>query len=82
MTRKAISKTALEEAITSAVKEKGPEYGAFAGVIIERARLGAASNTNWALKAVKFGGADWAKCSAVVTAIAEQYQSEYTVTEW
>src|SRR5258708_24071668 len=57
-TRNPISREALQEAITEAVKKSDPGSEAFVGGIVERTKRSSIVEANWNVKGIKFGKAD------------------------
>jgi hypothetical protein len=53
--REPIGRTALEAAITAAVKRSSPSCEPFVGILVERIGRSSSDETNWAVKGVKFG---------------------------
>lgn len=76
--RTTISRTALEEEITKAIKADDA-CEAFVGVIVERSR--GQSEANWSIKGIKFGGADRDKAGQVVAAVVERMQRLYDLDD-
>ena len=74
-----MSRTALEEEITKAVKADDV-CAAFVGVIVERIHGQSSLESNWAVKGIKFGTADRDKAGHVVEAVVERMQSTYNLS--
>jgi hypothetical protein len=70
--RNPISREALQDAITEAVKKSDPGCEAFVGVIVERTKRSSTLEANWNVKGIKFGKADRNKASEVVAAVVEK----------
>jgi hypothetical protein len=77
--RTLMSRTALEEEITKAVKADDV-CAAFVGVILERIQGQSSLQSNWAVKGIKFGTADRDKAGHVVEAVVERMQSAYNLS--
>jgi hypothetical protein len=77
--RTLMSRTALEEEITKAVKADDV-CAAFVGVILERIQGQSSLESNWAVKGIKFGTADRDKAGHVVEAVVERMQSAYNLS--
>jgi hypothetical protein len=75
-TRTAISRAALEEEITKAVKTDDT-CAEFAGVIVQRARDQKDREANWSIKGIKFGRADRDKAAPVIAVVVERMQRLY-----
>lgn len=75
--RTSISRVSLEEEITKAVKADDT-CAALVGVIVER--LNGRSETNWAVKGIKFGTADREKAGPIVEAVVARMQRVYRLS--
>jgi hypothetical protein len=80
-TRNPISREALQEAITEAVKKSDPGCEAFVGVIVERTTRSSILEANWNVKGTKFGKADRNKASEAVAAVVEKLQREFDLSD-
>jgi hypothetical protein len=79
--RQWISRTALQLAITEAVKKSGPECEAFVDVIVERGEPKSKLDANWAIKGVKFGRSDRERAAQAVALIVARMQREFRLSE-
>jgi hypothetical protein len=79
--RRTITRAALEMAITSAVRNSGPECNIFVGVIVERIVPASRAETNWIVKGIKYGKADRSQCDAAMAIILKPLQSEFDVLD-
>jgi hypothetical protein len=80
-TRNPISREALQEAITEAVKNADPGCEAFVGVIVERTKPKSREEANWGIRGIKFGKADRNKVIEVVAAAVEKMQREFVLSD-
>jgi hypothetical protein len=79
--RSSVSRDRLQSAITEAVKKADPDCAGFVGVVVQRQTPKARLDANWAIKGVKFGKADRAKCSQALATIVERMQREFSLAE-
>jgi hypothetical protein len=81
MKRKPITPDALQSVIAKAVRDTETECETLIGVFVERIVPKSRGDVNWALKGVKYGKADRAKCDAAISVTVEQLQHEYIVAD-
>jgi hypothetical protein len=79
--RNPISREALQEAITEAVKIADPGCEVFVGVIVERTKPKSREEANWSIRGIKFGKADRNKASDAVAAAVEKMQREFDLSD-
>ena len=79
--RKPMTREALEQSLTEAVKASHSEFESFAGVIVERIVPGGPGGANWAVKGVKYGKADRHRSGVVLSHCAEEAQLEFELSE-
>jgi hypothetical protein len=75
--RTPIARTALEQAITDAVKASHPDCQNFVGVIVERLSQSPPEKANWAVKGIKYGKANRALCGATLSSDVSKRQLEF-----
>jgi CspA family cold shock protein len=76
-----VTRSALEVALTEAVRTSDPECGALVGIVVERVAPGSPGGANWIVKGVKYGKADRARCGAVISRCVEEGQREFEVSD-
>jgi hypothetical protein len=76
--RRAISRKSLESAVAEAVKSSS-DCATFVGVIIQRQARKSRSDTNWAIRGVRFGKADREKSGKVLAVVVERMQREFSL---
>jgi hypothetical protein len=81
MKRSKVTREALQAAIAEAVREADPDCEALLEVILECVLPTARDHANWALKGVRYGKAERAKCDVAISAIIEQLQKEFTIAD-
>jgi hypothetical protein len=79
--RRTITRSALEMAITSAVRNSDPECNIFVGVIVERIVSASRAEANWIVKGVKYGKADRSQCDAAMATILKPLRLEFDVLD-
>ena len=79
--RKRVSRETLEMAITAAVKKSDPQCEPFVGVLIEHHAPRSREDTNWAIKGIRFGRAERAKCSAVLTTVVNKMRGKFELQQ-
>jgi hypothetical protein len=79
--RDRIERTVLEGAITAAVRKSGATCEPFVGIIVEHVARNSSSETNWAVKGVKFGKSDRQQCSSALAVIVEGLKREFEIAE-
>jgi cold shock CspA family protein len=79
--RKPIARAVLEEQLTEAVRTSHAEFEAFAGVIVERVDPVPQGSANWAIRGIKFGGANRDRSSSVLSHCVEEAQREFELSE-
>jgi hypothetical protein len=79
--RKPITRHALEQSLTEAVRACHPELETFAGVIVERVVPEKPGDPNWAVKGVKFGTADRHQSGIILSYCAHDAQLEYDLSD-
>lgn len=79
--RTPIARAALELAIAEAVREADPECKELVGVVVERIVPTTAGGANWALKGVKYGKADRARCLAAIDGCVKERQGEFELSD-
>lgn len=79
--RQAITCDALQSVITKAVRDSDSQCEAFVGVLLQRTAPKSLSDVNWALKGIKYGKGDRAKCDAAISDIVEQLQREFVISD-
>jgi hypothetical protein len=75
--RNAITREAMQAAITLAVKKADPDCKPFIGVIVRRTNPKSSLETNWAIRGIKFGRADRNKAKEAVDIIVQRLQREF-----
>jgi hypothetical protein len=80
-TRKPVTRAALEQSLTEAVRSSHPEFEAFAGVIVERVVPAAPGYANWAVKGVRYGKADRHRSGTVLSYCVEEALLEFEVSD-
>ena len=78
--RKPISREEIQAAITRAVKKADPDCQPFVGVIVERTKRSSLQDANWAIRGIKFGGADRDKACDAVNRIVERMRCEFNLS--
>jgi hypothetical protein len=81
MKRATITREALQAVIAKAVKDSDTECEALMGVFVERIVPTSLVDVNWALKGVRYGKAERAKCDAAISAIVEQLQQKFIISD-
>ena len=79
--RRPIARAALEVMIADAVRASDPHCAALVGIIIERMVPKSLSDTNWAVKGVRYGKADHGRCGAAISSFVEQAQREFELAD-
>jgi CspA family cold shock protein len=79
--RKPITRDALEQSLTDAVRRIAPECESFVGLILERVVPEMPGGVNWIVKGVRYGKADRRKCEAALGASLREKQLAYTLTD-
>jgi hypothetical protein len=79
--RKPVTREALEQSLTDAVRASHPEFETFAGVIVERIVPERPGEPNWAVKGVRYGKADRHRSSIVLLHCSEEAQIEFEVSD-
>jgi hypothetical protein len=73
----AVSRERLQSAFAKAVKKADPKCEGFVGVIVQRETPKERLDANWAIRGVRYGNADRARCSKALTTLAERMQREF-----
>jgi len=79
--RKPISRAALQQRLTDAVKTGQPELEPFVGVVVERLAPTSPGSANWAIKGVKHGRADCGRSGAVLSHCLDEAQLEFEASD-
>jgi hypothetical protein len=79
--RKQIARAELEQVIAEAVKAGDPECQEFVGVIVEHVTPAAPEGANWAVKGIKYGKADRARCDAALSVCVAEKQREFEISD-
>ena len=79
--RKRVSRETLEMTITAAVKKSDPQCEPFVGVLIEHLAPKSPEDANWAIKGIRFGRAERAKCSAVLTIVVNKMRGKFELQQ-
>lgn len=79
--RKPMTREALEQSLTEAVRASHSEFESFAGVIVERIVPGEPGGANWAVKGVKYGKADRHRSGVVLSHCAEEAQLGFELSD-
>jgi hypothetical protein len=79
--RKPMTREALEQSLTEAVRASHSEFESFAGVVIERVVPEQSGGANWAVKGIKYGKADRYRCGVVVSHCAEEAQLGFELSD-
>ena len=79
--RKPVTREALQQSLTEAVRNSHPEFEAFGGVFVERIAPTAPGGANWAVKGVKYGKADRHRCGIVLSYCVDEAQLEFEVSD-
>jgi hypothetical protein len=79
--RKQVTREALQQSLTEAVRTSHPEFEAFGGVFVERIAPAAPGGANWAVKGVKYGKADRHRCGIVLSYCVDEAQLEFEVSD-
>jgi hypothetical protein len=79
--RNAISRQAMQAAISVAVKKADPDCKPFIGVIVQRTIPKSSLETNWAIRGIKFGRADRNKAKEAVDTIVQRLQREFILND-
>ena len=77
--RELIQRASLEAAITEAVKRSDPSCEPFVGVILERIARNSTTETNWAVKGVKFGKSKREQCNTALSVIIDRLKREFEI---
>jgi hypothetical protein len=80
-TRKPISREALEESLTEAVRASHPEFDTFAGVIVERIAPPTRGASNWTVKGVRYGRVDRYRGGIILSHCVGEAQLEFELSE-
>jgi hypothetical protein len=75
--RKRVPRETLERMITVAVKNSDRQCEPFVGVFIEHLAPKSPEDANWAIKGIRFGRAERAKCSAVLTTVVNKMRGKF-----
>jgi hypothetical protein len=79
--REAIKRTALEAAITAAVKCSSPSCEPFIGIFVERIAPTSSDQANWAVKGVKFGRSEREQCNSALSVIIDRLKREFEIAD-
>jgi cold shock CspA family protein len=79
--RKLITRAALEQSLTDAVRRIAPECQAFVGLIVERVVPETPNGVNWVVKGVRYGKADRDRCQEAIAVSLQEKQQEYILTD-
>jgi len=81
VSRQAIACDALESVITKAVRDSSSQCSAFVGVLLQRTVPKSRDDVNWALKGIKYGKGDRARCDAAISDIVKQLKCEFVISD-
>lgn len=73
-TRKPVRREEIEQSLTDAVRASHPEFEDFAGVIVERVVPPKPGEANWAVKGIRFGGADRHRSGIILSYCVDEAQ--------
>ena len=79
--RKRVPRETLERTITVAVKNSDRQCEPFVGVVIEHRAPKSPGDANWAIKGIRFGRAERAKCSAVLTIVVNKMRGKFELQQ-
>jgi hypothetical protein len=79
--RKRVPRETLERTITVAVKNSDRQCEPFVGVFIEHLAPKSPQDANWAIKGIRFGRAERAKCSAVLTIVVNKMRGKFELQQ-
>jgi hypothetical protein len=79
--RDRIKSTALEIAISTAVKKSDPSCEGFMGVFVARSTPKSRDDANWVVKGIRFGKAEREHCEAALSVIVARMQQEFEVAD-
>jgi hypothetical protein len=74
--RKSIARSSLESELAEGVRQSGPECERFVAVIIEKVIPKERGGPNWAVKGVRYGGADRERSNAALSTLVVTRQQE------
>jgi hypothetical protein len=81
LTRERVDSSALEVAITAAVKQSDRRCQDFIGVFVKRTNPKSRGDVNWVVKGIKFGRAEREQCNAALAVIVERMKREFEILE-
>jgi hypothetical protein len=79
--RKPVTREALQQSLTEAVRTSHPEFEDFGGVFIERVAPAAPGGPNWAVRGVKYGRADRHRSGIVLSYCVDEAQLEFEISD-
>jgi hypothetical protein len=79
--RKPMTREALEQSLTEAVRAGHPEFETFAGVVVERVTPAQPGEANWAVKGVKYGKTDRYRSGVVLSHCVEEAQLGFELSD-
>jgi hypothetical protein len=79
--RKRVPRETLERTITVAVKNSDRQCEPFVGVVIEHLAPKSPEDANWAIKGIRFGRAERAKCSAALTIVVNKMRGKFELQQ-
>jgi hypothetical protein len=77
LTRKPVAREEIERSLTEAVRTSHPEFEDFAGVIVERIVPPTPGAANWAIKGIRFGGADRHRGGIILAYCVDEAQLKF-----
>jgi cold shock CspA family protein len=79
--RTSITRATLELAIAETVRSNDPQCEGLVSIIVERVTPASPEGTNWALKGVKYGKTERARCSFAISGCVEEAQREFEISD-
>jgi hypothetical protein len=79
--RQPITRAALEQSITEAVKAGGTDCEGFVGVIIARLSPVPPGGPNWTLKGVRYGKSNREACAGILSAWVTENQLKFELSD-
>lgn len=79
--RKPLTREALAQALTEAVRAAHPEFETFAGIIVGRFVPQRPGEANWVVKGIKYGKADRHRSGIVLMHCVEEAQREFELAD-
>jgi hypothetical protein len=79
--RRPVTREALQQSLTEAVRTSHPEFEDFGGVFIEQIAPAAPGGPNWAVRGVKYGRADRHRSGIILSYCVDEAQLEFEISD-